>query len=202
MIDNFELIKPLLTFEKSGDFYFVQILQRKKDIVNKSLFQKERVIKEYFIENSDYLLIKKKEMITLANLFNARVTIWLNKRNYESLAFKLLSELSNRVSQKAYKFKNLISSVIQKNPIKNEKFLIDIDNEKIKKLEEIKLFLLDINPPGEKVIIEIPSKEGVHLITKPFDVNKFKTEYSDIDIHKDNPTNLYIPKSKNETVVN
>ena len=31
MINNFNLIKPLLDFNSEDDFYFLQILQRKKD---------------------------------------------------------------------------------------------------------------------------------------------------------------------------
>lgn len=111
MIDNFDLIKPLLTFENPGDFYFIQILQRKKDFMEK---EKTKVIKEYFVENINFLDFKKKEMISLANFFNARVMIRLNKRNYEYISLKLLNELASRISQKTYSIKNLISSVIGK----------------------------------------------------------------------------------------
>ena len=31
MKDNFDIIKPLLKFRSEDDFYFLQILQRKKD---------------------------------------------------------------------------------------------------------------------------------------------------------------------------
>jgi hypothetical protein len=31
------------------------------------------------------------------------------------------------------------------------------------------------------------------LITRPFDTQAFNTKYSDIDIHKDNPTILFMP---------
>ena len=31
MIDNLELIKPLLNFENEGDFYMLYVLKRKKD---------------------------------------------------------------------------------------------------------------------------------------------------------------------------
>lgn len=39
---------------------------------------------------------------------------------------------------------------------------------------------------------EIPSKKGVHLIAEPFDTRGIVVP-ADIAIHKDNPTNLYIP---------
>ena len=48
-------------------------------------------------------------------------------------------------------------------------------------------------PIGQKVISIVPTKSGVHLISKPFDLQEFTKKYPHIDIHKDNPTNLYIP---------
>jgi hypothetical protein len=48
-----------------------------------------------------------------------------------------------------------------------------------------------------EIISKIPSKKGIHFITKPFRLNAFKNYCSNnsinIEIHKDNPTNLYIP---------
>lgn len=37
------------------------------------------------------------------------------------------------------------------------------------------------------------TKSGYHLITKPFDMQVFRERFPDIDVHKNNPTNLYIP---------
>lgn len=34
MIDVFEQIKPLLSFNTPDDFYFLQVFQRRKDMVN------------------------------------------------------------------------------------------------------------------------------------------------------------------------
>jgi len=50
-----------------------------------------------------------------------------------------------------------------------------------------------IKPIGNKLIDIIPSKNGYHVITSPFDVSEFSKSFPNIDIHKDNPTNLYIP---------
>ena len=47
-------------------------------------------------------------------------------------------------------------------------------------------------PEGDKIIATIPSKIGYHVITKPFRVDEFRKIYSH-NIHKDSPTNLYIP---------
>ena len=46
-----------------------------------------------------------------------------------------------------------------------------------------------------KIYAYIPTKNGYHIITKPFNLKQFKDKYPDIDVHKNNPTILYIPKS-------
>jgi hypothetical protein len=48
---------------------------------------------------------------------------------------------------------------------------------------------------GPKIESIIPTKNGHHLITKRFDVNKFKEKYPEIDVVKKNPTLLYYPDS-------
>jgi hypothetical protein len=52
-----------------------------------------------------------------------------------------------------------------------------------------------MRPVGDKVIAEIPTKNGVHLITRPFNLQEFKETFDgDWDIiHKNNPTLLYCP---------
>lgn len=42
-------------------------------------------------------------------------------------------------------------------------------------------------------IIDFPNENGFHLITKPFNMEEFRALHPTIDIHKDNPSILYIP---------
>ena len=45
----------------------------------------------------------------------------------------------------------------------------------------------------DKIIAQIPTKNGVHLITKPFNKSEFSKIHKNIDIHKTNPTLLFCP---------
>jgi hypothetical protein len=45
----------------------------------------------------------------------------------------------------------------------------------------------------EPLLYRIPTKNGVHYIVRPFNLQKFKDYFPTMDIHKDNPTCLYIP---------
>ena len=69
-----------------------------------------------------------------------------------------------------------------------------------------KMWLWDVDTIDEETLITesilkhnevwyatIPSKKGLHYITKPIDVSKFYYNQKKIQIHRDNPTNLYIP---------
>jgi hypothetical protein len=77
---------------------------------------------------------------------------------------------------------------------KNKKWILDIDGEVDSSwIDEIKEFINNIEPEGNKILKELPTKNGLHLITSPFNLQAFKMEYPIIDVHKDNPINLFIP---------
>jgi hypothetical protein len=194
MINNIEIIKPLLVFEK-GWVYHVQIIQRKKD--NPDNFMKNhRVIKHYYIRSLDYLEKKFPEMIKFADTYNARVMINLNPKDNTKVTIRciglLASYLEKGSDEAAYK---VYSSAIGKTPSEDKKWIIDIDEDDLsaKNLVIMKGIIWLSAPEGKKIIERVPSKTGLHLITKPFDLRELQETYPDLDIQKNNPTNLYIP---------
>ncbi len=82
MIDNFDTLIPFLKFESPDDFYYLQVLQRKKE--NPELGSNSRVIKNYYIKSAEHLLKLRKEIIQLCENFNARASLRLNKRINDS----------------------------------------------------------------------------------------------------------------------
>ena len=204
MIDCIELIKDLLVFETNDDFYFLQILQRKKE--NPNLGSNSKVIKNYYITSTEHLIEKYDEIKSLCNMFNARASLRLNKRSFEKVAFKSLENFANVMQTKEYKH---IMNCYDKacgllNNEKQKKWIVDIDRNELVWLEHIINSVQESEPNGNKIIIQLPTKSGVHLITKPFNVIQFKENLKNelskyflgeitIDIHKDNPINLYIP---------
>ena len=79
-IDNFDLIEENLKFESNDDFYFLQVIQRKKDgNVTGRGNNGARLIKAYYIHSIDYLEEKKQKIIELCQSNNARAYIHLNK---------------------------------------------------------------------------------------------------------------------------
>ena len=61
MIDNFEQITSILNFESEDDFYFLQIIQRKKDNPDGCMGSNNssRLIKAYSIKSIEELDKKK-----------------------------------------------------------------------------------------------------------------------------------------------
>jgi len=106
-----------------------------------------------------------------------------------------MQELSQIIlEENYYAISHLVTTVAGKYRSETEKkFLIDLDAENLHLKEKILEILPSLQPAGNKLIAEIPSKSGVHLITRPFNLQKFKRLFSEVDVHKDNPTNLYIP---------
>lgn len=194
MIDNLEIIKPFLTFENENDFYFVQILKRKKE--HPELGSNNYVVKTYYISSLEYLDDKFDEMKVLADFHNARVYINLNKRNYEKCALQTARLILDQVVNKNFKSsRKAFESVVGKYSSEfDKKWIVDIDGDSWN-INAIKEYINNLEPNiGEnKIIIEIPTKNGIHLITSPFRKDIFCVDHSGIDIHKNNPTILYVP---------
>lgn len=194
MIDVFEQIKPLLVFESEDDFYYLQILQRKKE--NPEIGSNSRVIKNYYISSIDYLEKRYDEIKVLCGRFNARAMLRLNKRSYRKVAFKAMQNIANSMSNGEYTFikKSYDRACGDGHNDKRKTWIIDIDGYWSEDwLFEVKAIINKSQPESCKIITELPTKNGIHLITTPFDSRKLKEFAPTIDIHKDNPINLYIP---------
>ena len=75
----------------------------------------------------------------------------------------------------------------------DKKWIVDIDDKNRRFVNEVLSFIeQDCKPIGLKFISLIETKNGFHLITKPFDLETFKKTYSEIEVHKNNPTLLYV----------
>ena len=212
MTDNFELIKPLLTFERQGDFYFLQLLQRKKDGCNvpNGKDNQRRLVRDYHITSVEMLDSLKDEIIATCNETGARAYIRLNKRNYRTISMAFAEEtlMKARTNQEFGNTFDEINSVIGRypEPGKGRKtWIVDIDNTMVDSelVKSIKDIIANYCAPFdvEKIVAVVPTKSGVHLIARPFNHETFNRMFSqlklppgnEVDIKKDNPTVLYCP---------
>jgi hypothetical protein len=202
MIDNLELIKPLLNFEKKGDFYMLYVLKRKKDQPEgeRDNHQSVRTIKTYCVDSIEYLEKRYDEIKTLCEVFKARAYIHIQKQNHFDVGMEMIKTIIDRVQSGQSNQKNVFDSVVGQLKTNEKRWIIDIDTKDIIEIGKI-TYVIDrlCRPLGNKIIETIPTKSGVHLITEKFDVMEFKKHYPEIDIVKKNPTLLFYPLSLNDT---
>lgn len=194
MVNNFQKIEKFITPTSEDDFWFCQILKRKKE--HPELGSNSYVVKTYFIKSIEDLHFHKDEMICLANFHNARVGINLNKRSFESIAFNTLKKVSDQILNKDYKSvrKSYASVCGAINNDKNKKWIVDIDHKNKREINNTLRTIESLEPEGQKFIELLETPNGFHLITKPFDRNEFcERGYSGTDVQVNNPTILYCP---------
>lgn len=221
IIDNFWLIKTLLDFKDKDDFYFLQIIQRKKDGNDvPSANNGYRTIKTYYIRSLEDFERRKDAIIQLCEQNNARAYINLNVRNAREVALvaaKAYIDLvrEDRCSQ-GHRVYDHICGITPKMGVK-KKWIVDVDGltddhvsvicEKICKCRS-KWHYNAINDVYDNIIAQIPTAHGVHIITRGFDIKRFREileqttsislnqeQIKEItDIKRDNPTLLYFNK--------
>lgn len=224
MINNFEQIETLLSFDDPDLFYHLQIIRRGKDHPN--LVAANRTIKTYYIDNNEKLSKIKQEIIDLCEYFGARAYINLAPKSYRKCTMQCISDMAIRAKdgdfKKIYKCWNTVVGYVKSD---EPHWIVDIDIltnkgdskpiyygngiiSHIKNMDIENYIEYECEPTNKlisttdniiiyksKIYTHIPTKNGYHIITKPFNLKQFKDKYPDIDVHKNNPTILYIPKS-------
>lgn len=203
MIDNLSLIKLLLNFEQPGDFYQLLVLQRKKDqVTNRSNHQSVRTIKSYTIGSIQQLESSWAEIQQLCEVFRARAYIHVQKQNHNDVSLELIQAIVRRLQSGQINQQYTFDSVVGQLKTYEKRWIIDIDNRDEELDREMQLFInQECRPIGMKILANIPTLHGHHLITERFDLAKFRQKYPQIDVHRKNPTLLYCPTSLTETKV-
>jgi hypothetical protein len=200
MKDNFEQIEKLLDWSISGTFYFVQILKRRKE--NPEMKTGTAVIDNFYIYNDSDLTKLKERIVERCSKHNARAYINLNRLDLEKVAMYTAKQVMDYIIAKDFKsVKNAYATVCGSHHSESEKkWIIDIDEEMLPHKEEIVEIVnklhSEILGKNYGIVAEIPTRTGVHLISNPFNMEKFRLETSKmlfiIDIQKNSPTLLYI----------
>lgn len=202
MIDNFIQINSLINNsfskvpDKSDAYYHLQILQRKKE--NPNLGSNSKLIKAYLIDENHSIDYYKDRIIRYCNEFNARAYINPSPKSKRATAIQMLNEIADCFRKNDFNYlQRLWDSSAGKVGAIDKYWVIDCDYSDTfndRTINDVVNFIdRECMPEGSKFVACIPTKNGKHIITKPFDLQHFKTVYSDIEVHKNNPTVLYIP---------
>lgn len=198
IVDNFDLMQNILNPESKDDFWFGQIIARRKDIEN--LPRADKWIKSYYIRDFDHLKSNESEIKNLCNVFKARFYLNPNVRSFERVNLNLIKALVENIQYKQFdSFTSKIDSACgyTKTPGRDKVWIIDVDEAEFTENDLIKC-INKCEPDGEKHIITIPTVHGYHLLCRPFNQLKFnntKTDYNinllSDDIKTNSPTLIY-----------
>jgi len=198
MIDNFTQIRTYLNFDNKNDVYIIEIIQRKKD--GNEFIKSQKCLEFIMIDSLETFDKYEPIIINKCTYNNARAYIRLNKRNKKKIALEFLRAITNNVSNESYDFnhKKIYQSVCGKYHSDNNKtWLVDVDNADWDYVRDISLSIMDLYKKSNKEgynMIMINTLNGYHIICSPFNLQEFKKQYKDVEVHKDNPTLLYFNK--------
>jgi hypothetical protein len=203
MINNLNIIKPLLNFENDGDFYMLYIFKRKKDQDEgeKDNHQSVRTIKTYCVSSINYLEKRYPEIIQLCEIFKARAYIHVQKQNHKDISISMMVELAQRIQNGVTNQFGIFESVVGQLKTYEKRWVVDIDLKDFDYVLNVSNFINKLRPEGDKVEAVLPTKDGFHLITKRVDVLEFLKKYPMITIQKKNPTLLYYPSGGSNPVL-
>lgn len=198
IIDNFELIREHLVFNNPDEFYFVQIIQRKKD-GNEGLHVRNgyRLIRSYYIYSLKDFDNLKGRIKELCESNNARAYINPNVRNAKEAALECIKRYTDLVlNNNAFQGNNIWDSVCGGVRARGYKALWVIDVDDPDNIELITNLIESCRHTQGFTLYRVPTVHGYHLICNGFDTMQFNSLLKDnnlgtIDIHKNNPTLLY-----------
>jgi len=197
-VNNSAKIGTMLSF-KEDDFYFVQVIKRRKD--NPEMERGEIILKNYYINSIEQYIKVVPNIIKLCDMENARAYIRINKRNYKRLAHPMLKLVVEYIAGGQHKsMPNVFDAVVGRNHSDPDKrWVIDIDwvditDNDVDAVNVLSFIENEVNKTGKDNTVEIiPTKNGVHYISRPFNVKVFKDKYPFIIVGKDSCTLLYCP---------
>jgi hypothetical protein len=198
--NNFKQIAKLLQFRSSDDFYHLQIIKRKKD--HPEVGSNSLVIKTYYIKSKEHLAKVEAEIIAICDFHGARACINLNRRSFEKMALHTLKKVTDQIMNKDFSsvrkaYESVCGAYANE---ADKKWIVDIDNISIDgfnhqpEMIHLRKFLLELQTETDRApyMEFIKTRSGIHIITGPFNLAKFRERFGGLDVHKDNPTILYV----------
>jgi hypothetical protein len=193
VIDNSTLILPFVPEKADGDtFIYTEMLDRGKRKGNNG----HRLVKTFYHRSREEFAEQLPVIRQLCDMTNTRACTRLAPRSYK----KVGREFTRLVVESA-----LSDNWAGMKSLYNRACGIVSPNEKLW-LFDVDAIDVASNNLAEKLAADgfirarIPSKKGEHLITCAFDARNYLIESSygwrvwgEVALHKDNPTNLYIP---------
>lgn len=177
MTDNFERFRPFkqLPEEEGGDAYYViELVRRGKDCPD--LTAANYHFKNYYIDTLKKYDRVQDEIRTICRALRLRAYVSVNRKSFRQVTMNTIAEMSRRAALDDFRRPYAVfESCSGKFTDKNDKhWVVDIDDYEWRTVCYIEHLLNECSPEGRKVELMLPTRIGVHLITKPFDIGGFQ----------------------------
>ena len=205
MIDNFEIIKPLFYFNEGNDMFFhCQILRRGKD--HPDLPAANKLIQSWLVRSREQLDKLKDEIVFLCEHYKARAYINVAGKDFDRLNALILKKLAeNNYTGNVINPWHIYNSACGELTSRRKCWVVDVDSKDKDLSEFIKLEIdriwVNTHPndwgrlrESAWLISEIPTLNGVHYISRPFNLQEFSMRFSETEVKKNGLTALYVPQ--------
>lgn len=205
-IDNFDQIKSLMTF-REGDslFLHLQILRRGKD--HPGLPAANKLIKAWLVRSAEHLDKIKDEVVFLCEHYKARAYISCAPKSIKKLNMLIMRKLAdNQHTGNVINPWHVFNSSCGELPGVEKRWVVDVDNTKdeieIASISAvIDMAWLKAHPEDKDKVREdlwfvgqVPTMNGVHLLTRPFNLQIFRKHFPEVEVKKNGLTALYVPQ--------
>ena len=207
MTDNFNNYREYIqlcgglpdTNEKGNldKYYVVELMRRGKD--NPDMPAANYHFKNYYIYSWHDLEKYEEEIRNICNLLRLRAYCSVNYKLMSQVALDALAESARRIAAHDYKkFYNIFESASGKFVDKgNNMWIVDVDDvDEHFPVGVLTAYINNMESGYEQnVIYTMPTKSGLHLITHPFNLQKFNEGWNKalatVDVKKNHLTLLY-----------
>lgn len=194
-LDNSKLIAEFIPAADDGDtFIYTEMLDR----TAKKGSNNHRLVKSFFHRSQEEFWKQWPTIQQLCDMTKTRAYTRLAPRSFKRVGKEFTQLVVEAAMQENWDhMKALYNSACGRTSPIQKLWLFDVD----KIDDETRRFAVLLEDSGY-VRGRIPSRKGEHIITIPFDPRPFVgnridsgwTAWGEISLHKDNPTNLYIPE--------
>lgn len=200
IVDNFDEIRKHLKFNNRNEFYFIQIIQRRKD-GNTGLRVRNgyRLIRSYYIYSLEDFDGLRDRIISLCISNNARAYLNPNVRNAQEVAMECIKKYADLVANNnAFMGNSIWDSCCGSTRAKGyrAKWIVDVDTKDRTVLDKVLSVIHSCKHADDFEAYVVNTVNGFHIVSNGFDSREFQKILSDngidkVDIHKNNPTLLY-----------
>jgi len=202
MTDNFKLFSSFINMteglpEKDPKgtqymYYVIEIMRRGKD--NPDLPAANVHFKNYYIYSWEDYIKFEPEIKSLCHTLRMRAYVSVNRKDLRRVAINTVAEMTRRIAEGDYKrIYKVFESCSGKYKERNKNYwIIDIDDESMESdyVNTLCNLVDDCQSQFEdNVIMKMPTKSGVHIITHPFNKYEFQKNYNEVfkDSQKEMP---------------